>query len=77
MKIQERAPYLSFGLAMAFLGLPLFAVLFDTFAVLVGKGQGIALGWRQGHWVWLDWDGKAQQTKLSFRKPRVKKTAAA
>ena len=27
--------------------------------------------------VWLDWDGKAQQTKLSFRKPRVKKTAAA
>lgn len=42
---------------MAFLGLPLFAVLFDTFAVLVGKGQGIALGWRQGQWVWLDWDG--------------------
>ena len=38
MKIQERAPYLPFGLAMAFLGLPLFAVLFDTFAVLVGKG---------------------------------------
>ena len=27
--------------------------------------------------VWLDWDGKAQQTKLSFRKPRAKKTAAA
>ena len=49
MKIQERAPYLPFGLAMAFLGLPLFAVLFDTFVVLVG--------WRQGHWVWLDWDG--------------------
>ena len=31
----------------------------------------------QGGSVWLDWDGKAQQTKLSFRKPRVKKTAAA
>ena len=27
--------------------------------------------------VWLDWDGKAQQTKLSFRKPRAKKTAVA
>lgn len=23
--------------------------------------------------VWLDWDGKSQQTKLAFRKPRVKK----
>ena len=31
----------------------------------------------EGGSVWLDWDGKAQQTKLSFRKPRVKKTAAA
>ena len=31
----------------------------------------------QGGSVWLDWDGKAQQTKLSFRKPRAKKTAAA
>ncbi|WP_455037753.1 ATP-dependent Clp protease ATP-binding subunit ClpA [Kingella denitrificans] len=31
----------------------------------------------QGGSVWLDWDGKVQQTKLSFRKPRVKKTAAA
>lgn len=31
----------------------------------------------QGGSVWLDWDGKAQQTKLSFRKPRVKKTAVA
>ena len=30
----------------------------------------------EGGSVWLDWDGKAQQTKLSFRKPRVKKTAA-
>ena len=31
----------------------------------------------EGGSVWLDWDGKAQQTKLSFRKPRAKKTAAA
>ena len=31
----------------------------------------------EGGSVWLDWDGKAQQTKLSFRKPRVKKTTAA
>ena len=31
----------------------------------------------QGGSVWLDWDSKAQQTKLSFRKPRAKKTAAA
>ena len=31
----------------------------------------------EGGSVWLDWDGKVQQTKLSFRKPRVKKTAAA
>lgn len=31
----------------------------------------------EGGSVWLDWDGKTQQTKLSFRKPRVKKTAAA
>ena len=31
----------------------------------------------EGDSVWLDWDGKAQQTKLSFRKPRVKKTAVA
>ena len=31
----------------------------------------------EGGSVWLDWDGKAQQTKLSFRKPRVKKTAVA
>ena len=31
----------------------------------------------QGGSVWLDWDGKAQQTKLLFRKPRAKKTAAA
>ena len=31
----------------------------------------------QGGSVWLDWDGKVQQTKLSFRKPRAKKTAAA
>ena len=31
----------------------------------------------EGGSVWLDWDGKAQQTKLSFRKPRAKKTVAA
>lgn len=31
----------------------------------------------EGGSVWLDWDGKAQQTKVSFRKPRAKKTAAA
>ena len=31
----------------------------------------------EGGSVWLDWDGKAQQTKLSFRKPRVKKTVVA
>lgn len=31
----------------------------------------------EGGSVWLDWDGKTQQTKLSFRKPRAKKTAAA
>lgn len=31
----------------------------------------------EGGSVWLDWDSKAQQTKLSFRKPRAKKTAAA
>ena len=31
----------------------------------------------EGGSVWLDWDGKAQQTKLSFRKPRTKKTVAA
>ena len=31
----------------------------------------------EGGSVWLDWDGKAQQTKLSFRKPRAKKTVVA
>ena len=31
----------------------------------------------EGGSVWLDWDGTAQQTKVSFRKPRAKKTAAA
>lgn len=31
----------------------------------------------EGGSVWLDWDGKAQQMKLSFRKPRAKKTVAA